>query len=241
MDGSRGTATSGSVGEACFEWHGEVLVLDAAKAVHWPREGVVFVADVHVGKAAAYRRLGAPVPEAVTARDLDRLSALLDRTRARRLVVLGDLFHSAAAWSGEVLASVREWRAKRRALTLQLVRGNHDARAGAPPRELGIECLAEGLRVGPWRLVHDPARRGSFSDPVLSGHVHPAVRLRRPTGGMRLPCFWFGDSLGILPAFGSFTGCRVIRPVTGDRVFVVGTDRVMEVGAGASGESSVAS
>lgn len=32
---------------------------------------------------------------------------------------------------------------------------------------------------------------------------------------VRLPCFWFGDTVAVLPAFGSFTG-------TPKRVFPVG-------------------
>jgi hypothetical protein len=49
---------------------------------------------------------------------------------------------------------------------------------------------------------------------------------------LRLPCFWLGDedvpahAVGILPAFGSFTGMHRIAPRAGDRVFPVAGDVV---------------
>jgi metallophosphoesterase superfamily enzyme len=57
---------------------------------------------------------------------------------------------------------------------------------------------------------------------VLAGHLHPCVVL---AGGARqrerLPCFWFGRDVGVLPAFGDFTGCAEITVEPGDRVWVV--------------------
>ena len=61
----------------------------------------------------------------------------------------------------------------------------------------------------------------------MGGHVHPGVKL----GGMRLPCFWFGERVAILPAFGKFTGLHVMRPGSqpGERVYAVGPGAVIPV------------
>jgi uncharacterized protein len=48
---------------------------------------------------------------------------------------------------------------------------------------------------------------------------------------MRLPCFWFGKYVAVLPAFGSFTGTYTVLPKQGDRVFVVADTAVIEVTA----------
>jgi metallophosphoesterase superfamily enzyme len=64
---------------------------------------------------------------------------------------------------------------------------------------------------------------------VLAGHLHPAYRLAGRRDAVRLPCFWFGAKVGVLPAFGDFTGARAISPAAGDRVFVVAGDRVIAV------------
>ena len=41
---------------------GERLQLRSERAVHLPAHGALLVADVHVGKAQSFRRLGVPVP-----------------------------------------------------------------------------------------------------------------------------------------------------------------------------------
>ena len=38
---------------------------------------------------------------------------------------------------------------------------------------------------------------------------------------MRLPCFWLGDDVGVLPAFGAFTGMHPIHAGAGERVFAI--------------------
>ncbi len=76
------------------QFHG--LVLLPQRAVFDPAERTLFVADVHFGKAAAFRALGAPVPKGTTADNLARLTALMEATGAARLVVLGDLLHARA-------------------------------------------------------------------------------------------------------------------------------------------------
>ena len=77
-----------------MEVAGEPAELWADKAMYLPRHETLLVADAHVGKAASYRRWGVPVPRGTTAGTLGRLSRLLDRTGARRVVFLGDLMHS---------------------------------------------------------------------------------------------------------------------------------------------------
>jgi metallophosphoesterase superfamily enzyme len=81
---------------------------------------------------------------------------------------------------------------------------------------------------GPFALQHHPEEpsRGY----ALAGHIHPAVQL---SGGgrqrLRLPCFWFGRRVGVLPAFGGFTGSALVTPKAGDRVFVVAENEVIQV------------
>ncbi|HET8584747.1 MAG TPA: DEAD/DEAH box helicase, partial [Casimicrobiaceae bacterium] len=59
---------------------GERVVLHAARALAWPREKTLFVADVHLGKGAAFRAGGIPLPRGTTATDLRRLDALIDES-----------------------------------------------------------------------------------------------------------------------------------------------------------------
>jgi uncharacterized protein len=47
---------------------------------------------------------------------------------------------------------------------------------------------------------------------------------------MQLACFWFGPEVGVLPAFGSFTGSTAVSPAAGDEVFALAGEQVVAVG-----------
>jgi DNA ligase-associated metallophosphoesterase len=208
---------------------GASLLLLAECAVFLPAHRALLIADAHIGKAASFRRFGVPVPRGTTAETLAALSALILRTEARRVVFLGDLLHSARGRADATFDAVARWREQHADLALTLVRGNHDQHAGDPPPGWGIEVVDEPLRLGPLALCHHPQPvTGAY---VLAGHLHPCVRLGgRAHDRLRLPCFHFGADVGVLPAFGAFTGMHPVRPAPGDRVFATSGDSVRELG-----------
>lgn len=200
---------------------GQGVWLLPERALWWPAAGTVFVADVHLGKAASFRALGQPVPSGTTRDNLDRLSALIDDLRAVRLVVLGDFLHSAAAQQAQVLDPVHRWRDRHASLEALLVRGNHDSRAGDPPPSLRLDIVDEPHRLGPFAACHHPRRvDGAYA---LAGHLHPATTLHgRAHERHRLPCFCESEGLMILPAFGAFTGATSSGLPDGARCHAVG-------------------
>lgn len=219
-------------GTAWFELPGHAgrLQLWPQKAAYDPDLGLLLVADVHLGKAVSFRRLGVPVPEATTGEALVRLDALIAATGARGIVFLGDLLHSARSHAAGTMAAVRAWRARQAGLVLTLVRGNHDRHAGDPPAALGVEVVAGPLHLGPWTLVHAPdeAPQDDVGAYVLAGHVHPCAVLGGRGGDrLRLPCFHFGAAVGVLPAFGPFTGMHTLAAGPGVRRYAVAADVVL--------------
>ena len=205
----------------------ESLLLLADRALFWPRRRTLMIADPHFGKAATFRAGGLPVPETTTAAMLDRLTALLALTRAERLLCLGDLLHARAGRSETTLAAVATWRRTHAQVDFHLVRGNHDAAAGDPPADWAITCLDEPVLEAPFAWRHHPApHEGAYT---IAGHLHPAVRL---SGAGRqsatLPCFYFGAQVAVLPAFGEFTGAALVRPMPGERVFVLAGQSILE-------------
>jgi len=207
---------------------GESLVLLPQRAAWWPAGKALFVADFHLGKAASFRHAGIPLPPGTTTENLARLEGALAGRPVERLVFLGDFLHSAQGGAPATLAAFAKWRESRPTLAMTLVRGNHDDRAGDPPGEWAMRCVNPGEALGPFALVHEPAPvRGGYA---LSGHIHPAVRLSERGGqSVRLPCFWFGPRVGVLPSFGAFTGSALVRPRAGDQVFVVADGQVIRV------------
>jgi DNA ligase-associated metallophosphoesterase len=199
---------------------GQPLTLLPERAAFLPASRTLLVADAHIGKAVTFRALGVPVPRGTTSETLAALTALVETWRARRIVFLGDFLHSARAHAAATLGTLARWRRAHAALELVLVRGNHDDRAGDPPGHLAIEVVDEPYQQDGFALCHHPRpRRGSY---VLAGHLHPCVGIGgRGFDHLRLPCFWLGDDVGVLPAFGAFTGMHPIQPGASDRIYAI--------------------
>ncbi len=203
-----------------IEIGGARLVLLPQRAACLPDHRCLLVADAHFGKAASFRSLGVPVPRGTTAQNLRDLSDAVAASGARRIVFLGDLLHAAQGRAPATLQALADWRRERAALELLLVRGNHDARAGDPPPELGVQVVDEPLSLGGLWLRHHPQSHAQGY--VLAGHLHPCVVLAgRAHQRLRLPCFHFGARVGVLPAFGAFTGMHAVKPQAGEHVYVV--------------------
>lgn len=211
-----------------IEAGGRPLALLPQKAALLPDTGTLLVADVHFGKAVSFRTLGVPVPRGTTSETLARLSTLIDQHAVRRVVFLGDFLHAAQAHAPATLGALARWRARHAALELLLVRGNHDDRAGDPPPALRITVVDEPHAEAGFALCHHPRpRAGQY---VLAGHLHPCITLGgRAHERLRLPCFHFGERVGVLPAFGAFTGMHPMTLVPGERVFVIADDSVREL------------
>lgn len=217
-----------------IEFGGEMLHLLAERAVWWPRERAIIVADLHLGKASTFRSVGVALPEGHSDHDLRRLSQLIEQHDARRVIILGDLLHARSGVGRATLDALGAFRDRHPAAALRvtLVRGNHDRSAGDPPASLGFEvcdepCALAGEDASAVRFAHDPAVAAQMNDTesLLCGHLHPAVALGAAGSAgvsMRPACFWVSGRVCVLPAFGTFTGAKAVRVQRGDRVFAVG-------------------
>lgn len=206
-------------------WAGERLLLLPERALWWPAQDTLFVADLHIGKAATYRALGQPVPGGTTQENLARLDALIESYAPAHLVFLGDFLHAAQARTASVLAALQAWRSGHAALAMTLVRGNHDSRAGDPPSALGIRVVEEPFVLGPFACCHHPQTHPTHF--VLAGHLHPTCSLYgRGRDSLRMPCFVSDAHQAILPAFGEFTGGWAMPPAPGRRFYGVGGSAV---------------
>ncbi|MGE8151326.1 ligase-associated DNA damage response endonuclease PdeM [Pseudomonas vancouverensis] len=207
---------------------GEELWLLPQKAMYWPVQQALLVADVHFGKAAAYRSLGQPVPRGTTAQNIARLDGLLASLPVRQLIFLGDFLHGPGSHAQATLQALAEWRGRHPDLAMTLIRGNHDKRAGDPPAALNIRVVPEPFLLGTFALQHDPAPHPSRH--VLAGHVHPVYRLKgRGRQSLRLACFRLGQDVSLLPAFGAFTGGYQVNQDEHCKIFVIGDDEIWPV------------
>jgi uncharacterized protein len=194
--------------------------------------GALLIADAHLGKASSFRQLGVPVPSGTTQETLDAMTDDLRTTDAEHLIFLGDFLHSKHAHAAITQQALAQWREQHAQLHITLVRGNHDDRAGDPPASLKIDVVDEPYLLGAFALCHHPQTAAGHY--TLAGHWHPCITLHgKGRERLRLPCFWLGDAMaapvGILPAYGSFTGMHPIERRETDAVYAVAGDVVRRV------------
>jgi uncharacterized protein len=212
-----------------------VLKLLPERAAFAPSTKTLFVADLHLGKAATFRALGAPAPTGVSEETLRRLAELIDTNKPQHVVVLGDFTHARAAMTQGLFESLCAWRARWSSLAFTIVLGNHDRGAEPFYSECGFSSVKAPAVIAGIECWHHPIVGASGGGPLaLAGHVHPVVRLNGPgRDSLRTPCFIAGNRQIVLPAFGEFTGGSLAVPSEGERLLIATGRGVFDVTPGA--------
>ena len=209
-----------------IELLGETLEVLPSNTLHWPRRQTLLLADPHFGKAETFRHAAVPVPD-ILQQQLQRLDNVLMSMQAERLVILGDFWHARDGRTETVMATLSDWRDQYPKLEIEIVQGNHD-RGSVPPTGWCNHWYESTSEDSPFIFAHFP--EPSDDGYTLAGHLHPAVTLSgRGRQRLKLPCFWFGPQVGVLPAFGKFTGTANVRPRLDDRIFVSVDGEVIEL------------
>lgn len=207
----------------------QILRLYPQKAIFWHEKNCLLLSDLHLGKAAHFRKAGMAVPAAIHQDDLLRLDWLLEDTGAGCVYFLGDLFHSElnAEWW-----TFAQWLEKYPKKEFILIKGNHDILPAAAYASTRLQIISEELIISPFILTHEPLavknrKTGLYN---ICGHIHPAVKLKGPAfQQLTLPCFYLGLHYAILPAFGKFTGFYQIKPKEEDQVYAIAENRVFRL------------
>lgn len=181
----------------------EQLILTNQRALFWERQQMLVLSDLHLGKAAHFRKNGIALPGQLGLDDLQRLETLILKFAPRYVLVVGDLIHAGANSEVSLLG---RFTARFQDIDFLLVKGNHDR---FPPEwmpELGIRAVFDELPVEGLHFIHHPEQHipGQYT---ISGHLHPGVAVRMPTKRiMNFPCYAVTEEQLILPAFAKFTG-----------------------------------
>jgi len=205
---------------------GESLILDKDRAIYWESKQMLIISDLHIGKATHFRKAGIQVPSTIAETDLNRLTQLILRYTPKILLVTGDMFHSHMNSEVETFSS---WRSLYPDMKVILIRGNHDILSLKDYEALSIEVHQKEMLCFPFRFIHDqPKANDEYFN--ITGHIHPGVTIYgRARQRLRFPCFYFGKSCAILPAFSVFTGLSKISATEGDQFYAITPDKVVQV------------
>ncbi|MEQ9100822.1 MAG: ligase-associated DNA damage response endonuclease PdeM [Imperialibacter sp.] len=200
------------------------LVLSIHKSIFWKEQECLIVSDLHLGKAGHFRKAGIPISSKIHTEDLDRLDLLLNKYQPKRLIMLGDLFHSDKNNEWEAFS---DWRSQYQNLKITLTLGNHDIIETVNYKKINVTVVDE-LLLAPFFMSHHPTKNANGYN--LAGHLHPGISLKgKARQGVRIPCFYFGEKGALMPAFGNFTGYVAISPGKQDKVFAVTPTSVITI------------
>jgi DNA ligase-associated metallophosphoesterase len=200
------------------------------RVLFWEEEKALIVSDLHFGKTGHFRKSGIAVPSSVYKEDLQRLVVQIQYFQPKQLIIVGDMFHSHANRELELFL---KWRDDLADIPIRLIRGNHDILKEDWYKNAGIQLTHQTLSMDQFHFVHDISdqlnRKEGFVENVsgkrdyfFSGHMHPGIRI---SGAGRqslcFPCFYFGKTYAVLPAFSRFTGVAMICPEPGEPVFAI--------------------
>lgn len=207
-----------------IELLGEELNLLPERALFWPVQKTLIVADLHWGKSAHFRKHGIAIPATTQTQDEIKLANLINEYRIERLIIAGDMFHSKHNNEVEIFT---HWRNSHSSLHIDLVTGNHDILPEEKYSDWQLKVHNTGLHAGQFFIAHDAPE--NCADFCIHGHVHPAIRIsRRGHNTMKLSCFCEDEDRLILPAFGQFTGNYILDPAEHKHIYVIADKTVMK-------------
>lgn len=201
-----------------IEIKSHTFTLLTEKALYWKNSRTLLLSDLHLGKSGHFRRSGIAAPQQINETNLLRLSKLIESTNPRRILILGDLFHSSV---NKEWTRFEEWRRECSQREIHLVMGNHDFLHERSYNNAAIQCHKQFEESG-FRFTHFPEESDTPGDFTFCGHIHPGVRLKGPgRQSLHLPCFFQAENQMILPAFGEFTGLSMVDLKSADQLYAV--------------------
>lgn len=202
----------------------------ASGALYLPAERTLLMSDLHLEKASSYAQRGVFLPPYDTRATLAAAAAAIAAFNPRRVISMGDSFHDrhgSQRLDDIDLASLAALQTGRDWLWLT---GNHDPEAA---QDLGGD-MADDCTIAGIILRHEPSQR--IANFEISGHLHPAAKIRLRGKSLRRRCFICDGTRLIMPAMGALTGglnvCdRAIQSlfVQGADVWMLGEGRVFNV------------
>ena len=201
---------------------GNHFLLTNHRCIFWEEEETLILSDLHLGKAGHFRKSGIGIPQNIFLEDMQRLLTEVQFFKPRKLIVVGDFFHSTDNKEHQLF---ERWRESIEA-DIYLVKGNHDILPKKWYEKNGI-AIEKEMIIGNFSFTHDASCRPDAGY-CFTGHIHPGITLRgKGKQSLRFACFYFDEAYAILPAFGKFTGiCNMDQKSEAD-IFIITNDTVL--------------
>lgn len=188
----------------------------------WVRHGILFIADAHLGKLSHFRKEGIAISNIGEEKNIEKLTLLINKFTPKKLIFLGDLFHSVYNTSWELF---KQFRLSFNTIEFVLVKGNHDILIDNYYNEINIKVV-DDLIIDNLHFSHEAIDTDLIN---VYGHIHPGVRLKgKGKNYESVSCFLITQNQMIMASFGIFTGKYYVKPTINDRVILTHPEFILE-------------
>ena len=206
------------------------FLLHSSRVLYWEQEHILILSDLHFGKITHFRKNGIAAPTDIIKEDLHRLFEIIQFFNPKKIVIVGDLFHSIANKEHELF---KRWRNDFLHIAFVLVKGNHDIISNGWYADANIFVIQNFIQIKNFVFVHqlkDYTNSIKENEYLICGHVHPSIVIKgKGRQSLKFPCFYFTKTYLLLPAFGKFTGTYVVEKNKTDTVFAIVNTEVIKV------------
>jgi uncharacterized protein len=207
-----------------YQVRNQTLILLTERAIYWKEKKILIISDIHLGKANHFQAAGIPVNHKIHQKDLEVINELIIKYDPEGILILGDLFHSKESCNWEEVETFF----RNTNIKVIFIKGNHDFLPTKAYHQDVLEIIDQEFIMEPFIFTHTPLKEPIQQLYNLAGHIHPGIQIKgKGRQNIVLPCFHFGVEIGILPAFGSFTGLYKIQATKKDQIFAITKEKII--------------
>ncbi len=138
---------------------------------------ILIIADLHIGLEYEIFKSGITIPSQIERLE-KRIDDLIKQTKAKHLIILGDVKHQVPTISWQEYKEIPKFLEHLQNIKISIVKGNHDGNIERlAPKEIDIYD-PPGFKINKFLLTHGqawPFMGDLEAEYIVIGHVHPAV------------------------------------------------------------------
>ena len=189
-------------GSIIINWFNSTLELLPSGSILIKETNELLISDIHLGKGEYFQSNGIPLTNYQDKSNFNRIFELVTKIKPKKLLILGDLFHSRFAISKNLIDKV-ETLPEVLNINIELIEGNHDL--GCNLKNIERCKTKSSLNL---LFSHEPIDHKDQQLLNICGHYHPKVYLENLKTKLSFKCFALDTKKNnlYLPAFGDLTG-----------------------------------
>jgi hypothetical protein len=191
----------------------DIELIDGLPVIYIKSLDAIVVADLHLGYEGVMAKRGTLLPKINLKRILETLDKVLQKTKAKRIIVDGDIKNEFSDVDQEEFNELYDFInfMKERKVQTTLIKGNHDNFVERYKEPFKLEVFRQEAKLSRYLFFHgeELPKDTKKVKMLIMGHEHPAIGVYNTAGKKeKLSCFLFGKykrvPLLVLPAMNYF-------------------------------------